>query len=171
MRGWPGSFVGLWRWATQQACYLAALFVFYAEDVLLGAERLAALTGLALDPHATARVEPDDFLIGLCSVSQELVCARAGRGGRSPWGLASPGLTCRVGGCQARLVSNSVTVGDLARPVRISRFVADFHAGFRLLSLKNDVLRKRFDALKYDAKKIEGVVYDLSIRNLLPAPP
>ena len=39
---------------------------------------------------------------------------------------------------------------------------------FRLLNLKNDHLRKRFDALKYDVKKIEEVVYDLSIRGLLP---
>jgi hypothetical protein len=61
-----------------------------------------------------------------------------------------------------------VTVGDVGRPLRIARFTADFHAGFRLLNLKNDYLRKRFDGLKYDAKKIEGVVYDLTIRNLLP---
>jgi hypothetical protein len=26
----------------------------------------------------------------------------------------------------------------------------------------------RFDSLKYDVKKIEGVIYDLSIRGLLP---
>nr|XP_032525102.1 translin [Danaus plexippus plexippus] len=38
---------------------------------------------------------------------------------------------------------------------------------YRLLNLKNDHLRKRFDALKYDVKKIEEVVYDLSIRGLL----
>lgn len=41
-------------------------------------------------------------------------------------------------------------------------------AGFRLLNLKNDHLRKRFDALKYDLKKIEEVVYDISIRGLKP---
>lgn len=45
------------------------------------------------------------------------------------------------------------------------------NAGFRLLNLKNDSLRKRFDALKYDVKKIEEVVYDISIRGLRPAPP
>lgn len=36
-----------------------------------------------------------------------------------------------------------------------------------LVSLQNDGLRKRVDSLKYDAKKIESVVYDLSIRGLL----
>ena len=39
--------------------------------------------------------------------------------------------------------------------------------GFRLLNLKNDGLRKKFDSLKYDMKKVEEVVYDLSIRNLI----
>lgn len=37
------------------------------------------------------------------------------------------------------------------------------------MNLKNDGLRKRFDALKYDVKKIEEVVYDIKIRGLTPA--
>lgn len=65
---------------------------------------------------------------------------------------------------------NSVTYGDYERPLQISRFVAELNAGFRLLNLKNDSLRKRFDALKYDVKKIEEVVYDLSIRGLAHSP-
>lgn len=39
------------------------------------------------------------------------------------------------------------------------------------MNLKNDNLRKRFDALKYDVKKIEEVVYDLSLRGLLKTQP
>lgn len=46
--------------------------------------------------------------------------------------------------------------------------MAELNASFRLLNLKNDSLRKRFDAMKYDIKKIEEVVYDLSIRGLTP---
>jgi len=42
----------------------------------------------------------------------------------------------------------------------------DINSGFRLLNLKNDMLRKKFDSLKYDMKKVEEVVYDLSIRGL-----
>lgn len=61
-----------------------------------------------------------------------------------------------------------MTYGDYDRPLQISKFVAELNAGFRLLNLKNDSLRKRFDALKYDVKKIEEVVYDLSIRGLTP---
>lgn len=65
---------------------------------------------------------------------------------------------------------NAVTAGDYNRPVRISRFIADLDAGFRLLNLRNDALRKRYDALKYDLKKVEEVVYDLTVRNLLNRP-
>lgn len=70
----------------------------------------------------------------------------------------------------SRFAINSVTLGDYERPLNISRFVSDLSAGFRLLNLKNDNLRKRFDALKYDVKKIEEVVYDISIRGLRPTP-
>ena len=40
----------------------------------------------------------------------------------------------------------------------------------RLLNLKNDNLRKKFDSIKYDLKKVEEVVYDLSIRSRLLPP-
>lgn len=68
----------------------------------------------------------------------------------------------------SRFATNAVTMGDYSRPLQISRFLADLNSGFRLLNLKNDSLRKRFDGLKYDVKKIEEIVYDLSIRGLLP---
>lgn len=66
----------------------------------------------------------------------------------------------------SRFATNSVTMGDYDRPLNISHFIGDLNTGFRLLNMKNDGLRKRFDALKYDVKKIEEVVYDVSIRGL-----
>ncbi|KAH8549695.1 translin [Umbelopsis sp. PMI_123] len=66
----------------------------------------------------------------------------------------------------SRLAVNSVTSGDYDRPRRISSFVKELMAGFQLLNLKNDNLRKRFDSLKYDLKRIEEVVYDVSLRGL-----
>ncbi len=86
---------------------------------------------------------------------------------------------------QARLAVNSVTLGDYGRPLQISQFVKDLHAGFQILNLKNDSLRRRSDNIKYNVswngsskhfllmevrqvKKIEDVVYDLSLRNLIP---
>ncbi|KAK2735912.1 hypothetical protein FQN57_001052 [Myotisia sp. PD_48] len=68
----------------------------------------------------------------------------------------------------SRLAVNSVTLGDYARPLEISTFISDLQAGFQLLNLKNDSLRKRSDAIKYNVKKVEDVVYDLSLRNLIP---
>ncbi|MCJ1255209.1 hypothetical protein MMC24_003025 [Lignoscripta atroalba] len=68
----------------------------------------------------------------------------------------------------ARLAVNSVTLGDYQRPLQISQFVKDIHAGFQILNLKNDSLRRRSDSIKYSVKKIEDVVYDLSLRNLVP---
>ncbi|GAB1203472.1 hypothetical protein APSETT445_002107 [Aspergillus pseudonomiae] len=68
----------------------------------------------------------------------------------------------------SRLAVNSVTLGDYARPVQIGSFIKDLFAGFQLLNLKNDILRKRSDGIKYSVKKVEDVVYDLSLRNLIP---
>ncbi|TRX97245.1 hypothetical protein FHL15_002039 [Xylaria flabelliformis] len=68
----------------------------------------------------------------------------------------------------SRLAMNSVTLGDVALTVRISSFIKDLFAGFQLLNLKNDIVRKRVDAVKYHVKKVEDVIYDLSLRNLLP---
>lgn len=70
----------------------------------------------------------------------------------------------------SRLAMNSVTLGDVALTVRISSFIKDLFAGFQLLNLKNDIVRKRVDAVKYHVKKVEDVIYDLSLRNLLPQP-
>ncbi|CAK7269900.1 Translin-1 [Sporothrix epigloea] len=78
---------------------------------------------------------------------------------------ALTGLTDELG----RLAMNAVTLGDGELAVRISRFVKDLHAGFQLLNLKNDFLRKKVDGVKYAVKKVEGVIYDLALRGLLPA--
>lgn len=44
--------------------------------------------------------------------------------------------------------------------------MSELDGGFRLLNLKNDSLRKKFDGLKYDIRKVEEVVYDIRIRKL-----
>lgn len=67
----------------------------------------------------------------------------------------------------SRLARNSVTLGDYQRPMQISQFIKDVHAGFQILNLKNDTLRKRSDGIKYKVKEVEDVVYDLSLRGLL----
>ncbi|GME43972.1 Recombination hotspot-binding protein [Neofusicoccum parvum] len=49
----------------------------------------------------------------------------------------------------ARLARNSVTLGDYSRPMQIAQFIKDVHAGFQILNLKNDALRRRSDGIKY----------------------
>jgi len=69
----------------------------------------------------------------------------------------------------ARLATNSVTLKDFEHAVRIQGFVKDLFAGFLLLNLKNDILRRKVDGIKYSVKKTEEIVYDLTVRNLVPA--
>ncbi|PHH64328.1 hypothetical protein CDD81_4685 [Ophiocordyceps australis] len=80
--------------------------------------------------------------------------------------LSLPDLTQDL----ARLASNAVTLGDFSLPLTIATFIKHLFAAFQLLNLKNDVLRRRTDALKYDVKRVEDVVYDLSLRGLVSRP-
>jgi hypothetical protein len=60
---------------------------------------------------------------------------------------------------QARLAVNSVTLGDYTRPMQIGNFVKELFAGFQLLNLKNDILRKRSDGIKYSVCRNHCNVY------------
>ncbi|KAK4049266.1 Translin-1 [Microbotryomycetes sp. JL201] len=74
----------------------------------------------------------------------------------------------------SRLAINKVTLGDFDAPPKYSRFAKELSTAFSILNLKNDSLRKRFDSIKYDVKKLEeskfDLVYDLSLRGLLNTP-
>eukprot|EP00049_Salpingoeca_infusionum_P004077 m.74600 g.74600 ORF g.74600 m.74600 type:complete len:145 (-) comp12403_c0_seq2:149-583(-) len=74
---------------------------------------------------------------------------------------------CKLPSELTRLATNSVTQGDFTRAVEVSQFVSELHDGFKLLNLKNGKLRPKFDGIKYEVKKAESIVYDLSIRGLL----
>ncbi|XP_028156811.1 translin [Ostrinia furnacalis] len=130
-----------WRWVTQRYSFLISLVIWLEVGVLASHETVADILGIsAVEEKEGFHLDIEDYLIGLLQLCSEL----------------------------SRLAVNAVTRGDYNRPLQISRFVMELNAGFRLLNLKNDHLRKRFDALKYDVKKIEEVVYDLSIRGMLP---
>lgn len=55
---------------------------------------------------------------------------------------------------QSRLAVNSVTLGDYERPLQIGNFIKDVFSGFQLLNLKNDILRKRSDGIKYSVSHL-----------------
>ncbi|XP_054710079.1 translin-like [Uloborus diversus] len=130
-----------WRFVTQRLIFSASFIVYLESGKLLEREEGAEFLGVSANPNDAFHIELDDFLLGLLLLADELT----------------------------RLSLNSATYGDYTRPVQISEFVSEMNVGFRLLNLKNDSLRKKFDGLKYNLKKVEEVVYDLSIRGLLPS--
>ncbi|KAI5016234.1 translin isoform X1 [Hordeum vulgare subsp. vulgare] len=67
-----------------------------------------------------------------------------------------------------RYVVNRVTAGDYDCPRKVLSFLTDLHASFRMLNLRNDFLRKKFDGMKYDLRRVEEVFYDVKIRGLVP---
>uniref|UniRef100_A0A7S2TYG0 Translin n=1 Tax=Lotharella oceanica TaxID=641309 RepID=A0A7S2TYG0_9EUKA len=67
----------------------------------------------------------------------------------------------------ARLAVNSASHGKYDVLKDISRFVTDLYSAFRLLNLKNDGLRRKFDGIKYAVQKIEEVTYDVKVRRLM----
>ncbi|XP_035913881.1 translin [Anopheles stephensi] len=127
-----------WHYMTQRIVFLIALTIYLEKGFLVNRETAAEILGLTIDQKQGFHLDIEDYLVGILQLASEL----------------------------SRYAVNSVILGDYERPLMISKFVADLNSGFRLLNLKNDSLRKRFDALKYDVKKIEEIVYDISIRGL-----
>jgi len=127
-----------WRNVVQQFVFLGAFVHYLQTELLLSREEVAA----TLHIHSTwaegFHLDLDDYLVGVLNLASEL----------------------------SRLCVNCVIAGDYETPKKIGAFMSDLDAAFRLLNLKNDGVRKRFDALKYDLKKVEEVVYDLQIRGL-----
>ncbi|KAL5716958.1 hypothetical protein ACHQM5_010057 [Ranunculus cassubicifolius] len=60
-----------------------------------------------------------------------------------------------------------LTAGDYDCPRKVLKFLTDLHAAFRMLNLRNDFLRKKFDGMKYDLRRVEEVYYDVKIRGLM----
>jgi len=133
-----------WRWKElwakhlQSAVFVAALIQFLESGTLLSLPDINRILGLEEEWNDRFYIQIEDYLHGLISLINEL----------------------------SRLAVNMVTLGSYDAPFRISAFTKDLAAGFSLLNLKNDLLRRRFDSIKYDLKKIEEVVYDVTLRNL-----
>uniref|UniRef100_A0ABI7WKY0 Translin n=1 Tax=Felis catus TaxID=9685 RepID=A0ABI7WKY0_FELCA len=125
-----------WRFVLQRLVFLAAFVVYLESETLVTREAVTEILGIEPDREKGFHLDVEDYLSGVLILASEL----------------------------SRLSVNSVTAGDYSRPLHISTFINELDSGFRLLNLKNDSLRKRYDGLKYDVKKVEEVVYDLSIR-------
>ncbi|KAK9512031.1 hypothetical protein O3M35_000558 [Rhynocoris fuscipes] len=130
-----------WRWIVQKLVFDIALIQFLQNGELASKELVASTLSLKTDRVEGFHLDLEDYLHGLLQLASEL----------------------------SRLAVTSATSEDYSRPLQISQFVTELNAGFRLINFKNDSLRKHYDGLKYDLKKIEEVVYDISIRGLKPA--
>ncbi|GJQ08281.1 hypothetical protein GpartN1_g72.t1 [Galdieria partita] len=129
----------LWKSSLSQAVATGCL-VYYLDCNQLA--DLSVLQRILCPKEPTAssvRIELEDYLVGVCNLVSEL----------------------------SRMSVNRVTIGDFEFAVNAAKFSSEVLAGFRLLNFRNDYLRRRFDGMKYDVKKLEEVVYDISIRGLL----
>ncbi|THH12550.1 hypothetical protein EW146_g7586 [Bondarzewia mesenterica] len=133
-----------WRWkdmwtnSLRAAVFSAVLIEYLSNGSLLSLSGVSDQLGIREEWKDRFILSVEDYLHGIITMVNEL----------------------------SRLAVNAVTLGDFEAPIRISLFVKDLFAGFSMLNLKNDILRRRYDSLKYDIKKIEEVVYDVSLRKL-----
>lgn len=136
----PFSLSYLCRQTIQKVSYATCLVYFINQGELLPIQDLWSMLGFDAnlnDKQLILNIE--DYLLGLLMLTNEL----------------------------SRFAVNCVTLGDVNKPKEILDFVLKIQCGFSLLNFKNDLLRKRFDGLKYDVKKLEQVTYDLKIRGLI----
>jgi len=131
----------LWIVPLRAAVFSVVLAYFLTDGTLASLSTVAEQLGIREEWKDRFSLTPEDYLHGLITAINEL----------------------------SRLAVNAVTLGDFEAPLRISVFAQEVFTGFSMLNLKNDQLRRRFDSLKYDIKKIEEVVYDVSLRKLVPS--
>ncbi|KAF8635897.1 hypothetical protein AX15_000076 [Amanita polypyramis BW_CC] len=137
-----------WRWkdmwtnSIRSDVFAAAFVEYLTSRKLIAIEQVSEILGIRKEWKGRLVLPPEDYLHGVISLVNEL----------------------------SRLAINAVTMGNFDEPIKISLFVKELYTGFSVLNLKNDTLRRRFDSLKYDLKKIEEVVYDVSLRKLSTTP-
>ncbi|KYR02532.1 hypothetical protein DLAC_01377 [Tieghemostelium lacteum] len=127
-----------WKQHLSQIVFCLTFSNWIDNKTLLKIDEIQTLLNLDKPGAGQLSIELEDYLLGLCNLSNEM----------------------------SRYCVNCVIRQDYDTPLKISLFVSDLFSGFRLLNLKNDIIRKRYDSMKYDLKRIEEVVYDISVRNL-----
>ncbi|KAI9218937.1 Translin [Blastocladiella britannica] len=128
--------------ALQTAISLLAFRVYIASEDLLSIQQVEGAFDIPVETDLNTPLDffvpLDDYLLAIASLPSEL----------------------------SRLAINSAAQRDYARPARILAFTQRVYQGFQTLNLKNDAVRRKYDSIKYDVKKIEEIVYDIRMRNL-----
>ncbi|KAK1308711.1 hypothetical protein QJS10_CPA09g01782 [Acorus calamus] len=118
LRECPGQYYryhGDWRSETQSVVSLIAFLHYLETGTLLLHSEAEEKLG-SVDA-SNFGLDIEDYLTGLCFMSNEM----------------------------PRYVVNQVTAGDYDCPRKVLKFLTDLHASFRMLNLRNDFLRKKFD--------------------------
>jgi len=84
-------------------------------------------------------VDAESYLLGICDLTGELV----------------------------RKAINSAIAKKFSVSVEIKDFVSELYGEMLKFSFRNGPLRKKFDSIKYDLKKLEDLVYDLKTKGLI----
>ncbi|KAJ3103097.1 hypothetical protein HDU97_010377 [Phlyctochytrium planicorne] len=135
------KYCGYWSQHVQQACGGASLLVFIEKGRLISLEEVEEIMGFQVDITGASskfHITIEEYLLGVLSLAPEL----------------------------SRLAGNCVILGNFTKPLQIHKFLSEMYSSFQLLNLKNDNLRKRFDGLKYEVKRVEEIVYDITLRGL-----
>lgn len=131
----------MWAGATQRIVKLFCVVHWLEAGTLMSLDEVGSALGLPPMAEGESNefwIDLEDYLVGVCFVPEEV----------------------------ARYSANCVTKGDYKTPFEANKFVSELFAGLKQLNFKNGFLRQKFDAVKYDAKRLEQIVYDISIRGL-----
>lgn len=110
----------IWTFTVQRSNYTIALAYYLTTGRLISKSQSLEALGLSQVSPSRLTLTTEEYLHSLISVINDF----------------------------SRLAVNAVTMHDYVTPLRLSEFVKDLSAGFGLLNLKNDSLRKRFDSIK-----------------------
>jgi len=73
---------------------------------------------------------------------------------------------CDLTGELGRRAVHKTIAGDYKEVYEIREFVNSIHKFFLTLNLRNGELRKKYDSIKWNLKKIEDIVYDIKTKGL-----
>ncbi len=83
--------------------------------------------------------DPESYILGICDLTGELV----------------------------RKAINSAIAKKFSVSVEIKNFVSDLYGELLKFDFRNGQMRKKFDSIKYDLKKLEDLMYDLKTKGLI----
>lgn len=86
--------------------------------------------------YTALKIDPEHYLLGLCDLTGELV----------------------------RKAINSAIKGDYDSALKVKEFVSQIYGEFIKVDLRNGEVRRKFDGIKYDLKKLEDLALDIKLK-------